>query len=143
MGLADLKKNSTPSNTGRTHIARHQHINIEDFIDEATHYAAGLTLVTNEMVEAIAPPSIVNTSESLNQLHAIDERVNTIPKTRKTREPYRKATFTLSESAISHLAELASGCDMAKSKLIRSLIEHHYSLNKQEALQKESSIIHD
>lgn len=142
MGLADLKKNSTPFSRTDTQLIRQQ-VNIEDFIDEATHYAAGINHHSHGMAEVITLSSIVNISESSSPIHPTADWVKTVPEIRKTREPYRKATFTLSESAISHLAELASGCDVAKSKLIRFLIEHHFSLNKDERQEKESSIIVD
>jgi len=44
------------------------------------------------------------------------------------RPHYRKATFSLSEAAIAHLATLSEESDISKSKLIRFLIEQHYAL---------------
>lgn len=143
MGLADLKKNSTPSSRTNNQVIRQQRVNIEDFIDEATHYAAGINHLSHGSAEVITLSPVVNISEPRLPIHPTAEWVKTVPEIRKTGEPYRKATFTLSESAISHLAELASGCDVAKSKLIRFLIEHHFSLNIDERQKKESSIIVD
>jgi hypothetical protein len=144
MGLADLKKNSTPSNRAQTQIIQRQHVNIEDFIDEATHYASGVKQVNPGMAEVFTLPTFVNALEPLSQLNTVDKWLKmTLPEMRKGHQPYRKATFTLSESAISHLAELASECDVAKSKLVRFLIEHYFSLNQDERQQKVSSIIVD
>ncbi|MBW8186222.1 CopG family transcriptional regulator [Shewanella nanhaiensis] len=143
MGLADLKKSSTQSNRGQAHVSPHQEVNIEDFIDEATHYAAGFKNTDQGMAEVITLASIVNQQpqQATNKIKA--QSAKAVTQIRKGNEPYRKATFTLSESAISHLAELASGCDVAKSKLIRFLIEHHFSLTDDERKIKERSIIVD
>lgn len=140
MGLADLKKSSTQSSRGQAHVSRHQQVNIEDFIDEATHYAAGFKNTDQDMAEVITLASIVN-QQPPSKVKA--QSAKAITQIRKGNEPYRKATFTLSESAISHLAELASECDVAKSKLIRFLIEHHFSLTDDERKAKERSIIVD
>lgn len=163
MSLADLKKSSTPSRASK---ARPQQISldafIDDFIDDATVYAAGKSQSDPTMADVIALASrftVPDSSpvqakprlkpESLQPLLQSDpvpsdrQKQKSILKITKGNEPFRKATFTLSESAIAHLAEVASGCDVAKSKLIRFLIEHHYSLSPSERKQKEASIIVD
>ncbi|QYJ98844.1 CopG family transcriptional regulator [Shewanella alkalitolerans] len=137
MGLADLKKSSTQSSAARQNrklLNISLDALIDDFIEDATHYAAGQPSNVQQMAEVIALETGFD-GDFLNR-HA----PKVVP---KGTGPYRKATFTLSESAIAHLAELASGCDVAKSKLIRFLIEHHYSLSESERQQKEQSIIVD
>ncbi|WP_076410752.1 CopG family transcriptional regulator [Shewanella sp. UCD-KL12] len=150
MGLADLKKNSTRSNTAAINKQRPMQMSleslIEDFIDDASMYAAGQSHNDDIMADVIQLPHRVTKQGSdkhsqTNVRQAIQEKA--VLKISKGDEPFRKATFTLSESAISHLAEIASGCDIAKSKLIRFLIEHHYSLDEDERKQKEASIIVD
>ncbi|MCG9720658.1 CopG family transcriptional regulator [Shewanella sp. Isolate7] len=141
MGLADLKKSSTQSSAARQNrklLNISLDALIDDFIDDATHYAAGQPSNVQQMAEVIDLETGFD-GDFLNR-HASQATPKVVP---KGTGPYRKATFTLSESAIAHLAELASGCDVAKSKLIRFLIEHHYSLSESERQQKEQSIIVD
>ncbi|MCL1040796.1 MULTISPECIES: hypothetical protein [Shewanella] len=141
MGLADLKKNSTQSSAARQNrklLNISLDTLIDDFIDDATHYAAGQPAQVQQMAEIIALET--GFDGEFKARHQIKAAPKVVP---KGTGPYRKATFTLSESAIAHLAELASGCDVAKSKLIRFLIEHHYSLSEGERQQKEQSIIVD
>lgn len=123
MGLADLKKNSTQSNT-----AREMQLSLDAFIDEASLYAMGLS-------SAQTANNVVDMSAHLKIAQPVTAKV-----IRKGHEPFRKATFTLSESAIAHLAELASDCDVAKSKLIRFLIEHHYTLPIAQRKQQEQRL---
>ena len=141
MGLADLKKNSTQSSAARQNrklLNISLDTLIDDFIEDATHYAAGQPAQVPQMAEIIALET--GFDGEFKAQHQIKPAPKVVP---KGPGPYRKATFTLSESAIAHLAELASGCDVAKSKLIRFLIEHHYALSEVERQQKEQSIIVD
>lgn len=140
MGLADLKKSSTQSSTSVSH-SRVQQLTldalVDDFIDDANRYALGQQMLTSEQ----------NRLTDLAFTAAIDDSTITeMPKKqivtiKKGDAPVRKATFTLTESAITHLATLANDCDVAKSKLIRFLIEHHFNLTAEQRKQKEQSII--
>ncbi|MDR8524553.1 CopG family transcriptional regulator [Shewanella fidelis] len=140
MGLADLKKSSTQSSTSVSH-SRVQQLTldglVDDFIDDANRYALGQQMLTSEQ----------NRLTDLAFTAAIDDSTRTeTPKKqvvtiKKGDAPVRKATFTLTESAIAHLATLADDCDVAKSKLIRFLIEHHFNLTAEQRKQKEQSII--
>ncbi len=112
MGLADLKKNSTRSNA-QMQLA----MSIDDFIDGANRYAMGLPQQRGAVI-------------SLEELRHRGV-ANQLAEPRRT-PSFRKATFTLSESAIAHLAEMATDCDIAKSKLVRYLIEYHYQLTPEE-----------
>lgn len=144
MGLADLKKSSTQSDPGTNPNTRKLQMSLDEFIDDATSYAAGHSLADKSMADVIELASHFSVPKSQPFSNAISRsEPKQVKKVLKGTEPYRKATFTLSESAISHLAELASGCDVAKSKLIRFLIEHHFSLSDDERKEKEISIIVD
>ncbi|ABM00579.1 CopG family transcriptional regulator [Shewanella amazonensis] len=123
MGLADLKKNSTPSNN-RLALAA----SIEDFIEGANLYAMGLPQQRGAVI-------------SLDNHRLRQGAVK--PQAKKRRPNFRKATFTLSEPAIAHLAEMASDCDVAKSKLVRFLIEHHYQLTTEERQHIERALAVD
>ncbi|MCE9686620.1 CopG family transcriptional regulator [Shewanella sp. AS16] len=124
MGLADLKKNYTQSKKVTAQLS------LDDFIEAANLYAMGQApearQTTAQLVPFIRPAQGAQNKQD-NRPH----------------EPFRKATFTLSESAISQLADLASECEIAKSKLVRFLIEHHYALPVHERKQKEQSLYRD
>ncbi|MCE9790763.1 CopG family transcriptional regulator [Shewanella indica] len=134
MGLADLKKNVTPSEVdARRHMMAMQ--SLDEFIDGAIYYAMGQTqqaAVTMQVEQLCSNTASTNQETTQQKL---------IPKRRH--EPFRKATFTLSEAAISHLAEMASDCDIAKSRLIRLLIKHHHSLAPQERRELEQKFMPD
>ncbi|QYK10328.1 CopG family transcriptional regulator [Shewanella mangrovisoli] len=140
MGLSDLKKNAMPSRGGA------QPLSLDEFIDAATLYAMGEnrlpstggSLAAMELVKElplqaapleVAPLEVILDTSNVVTLHR--------PKTasmqqdanhEEERPHYRKATFSLSEAAISHLAKLSEESDISKSKLIRFLIEQHYAL---------------
>ncbi|MGL4900839.1 ribbon-helix-helix domain-containing protein [Shewanella sp.] len=116
MGLSDLKKNNTQSNG----VARA--ISLDEFIDAATRYAMG---ETTAQYSAALGDEVCNVIPLYGQTQAM-----IAPNTASEleRPHYRRATFYLSESAISHLTQLAADTDMSKSKLIRALIEQHYAL---------------
>lgn len=149
MGLADLKKSSTQSDSDSSARTRKLQMSLDEFIDDATTYAAGFSssdksISDKAMADVIELASHFSVPESQPLSNTISRsELKQVKKVLRGSEPFRKATFTLSESAISHLAELASGCDIAKSKLIRFLIEHHFSLGDDERREKERSIIVD
>ncbi len=153
MGLTDLKKNSTPSKSTHQQIQTTQLALddlIDDFINDASRYAIGeeqRSPITNKIIELNANKNLLATG-SLNQSaatpHSSPEDIflqQNIKKVIKGDAPFRKATFTLSESAIAHLAALADDGDVAKSKLIRFLIEHFFSMSPQERREIEKRII--
>ncbi|QQX81700.1 CopG family transcriptional regulator [Shewanella sp. KX20019] len=151
MGLTDLKKSSTPSKSAHQKIHSSQLALddlIDDFINDANRYAVGeeqLAPSTNMVIALNTSKSQSNLS-SLKQL-ADDVGVVVQPTTAKVKRitkgdaPFRKSTFTLSESAITHLAVLADDGDVAKSKLVRFLIEHYFNMTPQERKEIEKRII--
>ncbi|MGL5358791.1 MAG: ribbon-helix-helix protein, CopG family [Shewanella sp.] len=115
MGLSDLKKNTTQSKA----VARA--ISLEEFMDAATRYAMGETA---ELESAALKGDVSNVIPLYGQA-----QVFIAPKLapEQERPHYRRATFYLSETAITHLTQLAADTDRSKSKLIRALIEQHYA----------------
>lgn len=93
MSLLDLKKDCTPS--------RAVQCTVDEFIDNAQNYARGFDNVY------------------LSNPKAADE-VNA--GTPVVKQPFRKATFTLSESCIDTLTEQSQQTGCAKSHLMRMLI---------------------
>ncbi|MCJ8274097.1 MAG: replication protein RepA [Psychrosphaera sp.] len=93
MSLLDLKKDCTPSKTVQC--------TVDEFIDNAQNYARGF-----DNVYWSNPKQ--------------PDKVNVDPPTVK--QPFRKATFTLSESCIDSLTEQSQQTGCAKSHLMRMLI---------------------
>ncbi|MEL4429261.1 CopG family transcriptional regulator [Shewanella mangrovisoli] len=145
MGLSDLKKNAMPSRGGA------QPLSLDEFIDAATLYAMGEnrlpstggSVAAMELVKELplqaAPLDVTSLEVAPLEVKLDTSNVVTLhrPKTasmqldasqEEERPHYRKATFSLSEAAISHLAKLSEESDISKSKLIRFLIEQHYAL---------------
>ncbi|ABZ75923.1 transcriptional regulator, CopG family [Shewanella halifaxensis HAW-EB4] len=146
MGLADLKKNSTPSSSTHRQIQTSQLALddlIDDFINDASRYASGQeVLATNQSkVIDLERQKARFQPEFRSNLLSNQQAEETVLTVKKGNGPVRKATFTLTESAIAHLATLANDCDVAKSKLIRFLIEHHFNLSPEQRRAKEKSII--
>ena len=110
MSLIDLKK-SKGSKVNKTKFT------IDEFIADADNYAKG-------------EPEIVNGDNHLNlnlkfnlkqmkdQKHVESEAYAKVE-----RKPFRHATFTLSEDSITKLQALATDTQLAKSHIIRILIE--------------------
>jgi hypothetical protein len=151
MSLTDLKKSSTLSKSTHQKIQTSQLALddlIDDFINDASRYAVGedqLAPSTNKVIELNIKKNQFNLS-GLNLLAGdisatVKSTTANIKRITKGNTPFRKSTFTLSESAISHLATLADDGDVAKSKLVRFLIEHHFSMTKEERKEIEKRII--
>ncbi|ASF17496.1 MULTISPECIES: CopG family transcriptional regulator [Shewanella] len=130
MGLSDLKKNAMPSRGGV------QPLSLDEFIDAATLYAMGESHIpsTGNSVAAMervkeSPVEVTLETSNVVTLHRPQTASRPLDATIDDERPhYRKATFSLSEAAIAHLATLSEESDISKSKLIRFLIEQHYAL---------------
>lgn len=130
MGLSDLKKNAMPSRGGA------QPLSLDEFIDAATLYAMGESHIpsTGNSVAAMervkeSPLEVTLDTSNVVTLHRPQTASRSLDTTIDDERPhYRKATFSLSEAAIAHLATLSEESDISKSKLIRFLIEQHYAL---------------
>ncbi|BDA59796.1 CopG family transcriptional regulator [Shewanella xiamenensis] len=130
MGLSDLKKNAMPSRGGV------QPLSLDEFIDAATLYAMGESHIpsTGNSVAAMervkeSPLEVTLDTSNVVTLHRPQTASRSLDTTIDDERPhYRKATFSLSEAAIAHLATLSEESDISKSKLIRFLIEQHYAL---------------
>ena len=145
MGLADLKKNSTPSSLTHRQIQTSQLALddlIDDFINDASRYASGQEVLASKQRKVIDLERQKARFQPEHRSNLLgSQQSETVLTVKKGNSPVRKATFTLTESAIAHLATLADDCDIAKSKLIRFLIEHHFNLSPEQRKQKEQSII--
>jgi hypothetical protein len=133
MGLSDLKKNAMSSSS-----LQHS-LSLDEFIEAANLYAMGQSLnkiksnldhKADATVTKITDTTDMARSHS-NVLSLHKQSLETdvlFPAKVETKTHYRKATFSLSEAAITHLATLAEESSISKSKLLRLLIEQHFDL---------------
>lgn len=135
MGLSDLKKNAMPSRGSA------QPLSLDEFIDAATRYAMGENLRSEVLPLKSCADGTIETQlkVTLDSSNVVSLHRQAIPSAQlqpemaadqspHDRPHYRKATFSLSETAITHLAKLSAESETSKSKLIRFLIEQHYAL---------------
>lgn len=113
MSLTDLKKKHTQKK-GKSDFT------VDDFIDDADNYAQGAPKLVSAGKEKPA-------KLELEQAMVLAEKQY---QKKKNAKPYRHATFTLSEEAITELGELAQDSKLAKSHILRILI-HEMSNDKQ------------
>ncbi|MGI2209326.1 CopG family transcriptional regulator [Shewanella baltica] len=136
MGLSDLKKNAMPSSSIQPSLS------LDEFIEAANLYAMGQSLnktksshfafeadATNANTADLKVADIGLSHSNVLLLHkqSLGTEVLSPAKVEATAH-YRKATFSLSEAAISQLATLSEESTLSKSKLLRFLIEQHYEL---------------
>ncbi|GGI68087.1 replication protein RepA [Shewanella gelidii] len=109
MALADLKKNVTSSN-----VAFIKPVSLEDFIEDASRYAMGEAALASKH----SPIALTLVSAHQQPIHKTPNRKS------------KNATFSLNETVIQQLTELATHQGIAKSRLIRDLIEQEYQAMK-------------
>ncbi|MBA6231174.1 MULTISPECIES: hypothetical protein [unclassified Colwellia] len=119
MSLTDLKKTTKAKEKKRE-------FTVDEFIADAENYALG-------------HPEILNNDNTQNvsiEQAIIAAKQQLASKNTKREKPFRHATFTLSEQAIHQLQNLAKETKLAKSHIIRILInelcneEQHNKLKK-------------
>ena len=98
MSLTDLKRKKLKTDRSK--------LSVDDFIEDANNYAFG-------------KPSAMNLGTSSSE----DSAAAFKGLDKKTTKSYRHATFTLTERSIAQLDKLAKQTKIAKSKLLRLLIE--------------------
>lgn len=133
MGLSDLKKNAMSSSS-----LQHS-LSLDEFIEAANLYAMGQSLnKIKSNLDHKADATVTKTTDTIDMarshsnvlsLHKQSLETDVLfPAKVETKTHYRKATFSLSEAAITHLATLAEESSISKSKLLRLLIEQHFDL---------------
>ncbi len=138
MSLTDLKKS-------KNHKAKKKKFTIDEFISDAENYAKGAPEIVSELTDN------GNASHKLNLKQAISEAKRYVEMTAiehqqavevkagvsvKVVKPFRRATFTLSEEAIEQLQSLSEGSDLAKSHILRILIDELCNKEQNEQLKK-------
>jgi hypothetical protein len=108
MSLTDLKRKKQKTERPK--------LSVDDFIEDADNYAFG-------------KPSVLDPNEAKSpakQKKGLDKASS---------KSYRHATFTLTENSISQLDALSKQTKMAKSKLLRILIDEFSQKSKSEQKQ--------
>ncbi|MFT4924364.1 MAG: hypothetical protein ACI8WB_000442 [Phenylobacterium sp.] len=120
MSLSDLKKKSTRS--------RVSNCSVDEFINNANHYASGsptaydnvVSIKTGRAAEPGPAFEHVQATAAIDTLFAGMKQAALSHGNKK--QPYRKATFTLSEQCIASLNQLSQQTGCSKSHLVRILI---------------------
>jgi len=138
MSLTDLKKN-------KGNKAKKKKFTIDEFISDAENYAKGTPKIVSEL------SSNEQVSHKLSLKQAISEAKRYVEMTEiehqqavevkagvraRFTKPFRRATFTLSEEAIEQLQGLSEGSDLAKSHILRILIDELCNKEQNEQLKK-------
>ena len=121
MSLTDLKKRKDGKRKKRT-------FTVDEFISDAENYARGAP----EIVSHHTKGSSYGLKEAVAAAHQYIEK----KKKAGGNKPFRHATFTLSEEAIDQLADLAEDSQLAKSRIIRILINELCNKEQHDKLKK-------
>jgi len=125
MSLTDLKKSKNRPNS-KDNVK--EHFTIDEFIADADNYAKGA-------------PQIVNNENhgKMNLKQVIHDAKRLIERKKRSGDkskPFRRATFTLSENTIEQLKQLSEGTDLAKSHILRILIDELSSKEQEDQIKK-------
>ena len=125
MSLIDLKKSKDRSNS-KENVK--EQFTIDEFIADADNYAKGSPqIVSNEN------HGKMNLKQAIHDAKLLIERKKTAEMQGK---PFRRATFTLSENTITQLQKLSEGTDLAKSHIIRILIDELSNKEQNDQIKK-------
>jgi len=125
MSLTDLKKNKDRSNS-KENVK--EQFTIDEFIADADNYAKGSPqIVSNEN------HGKMNLKQAIHDAKLLIERKKAVSMQEK---PFRRATFTLSENTIEQLQTLSEGADLAKSHIIRILIDELSNKEQEDQIKK-------
>ncbi len=125
MSLIDLKKSKDRSHS-KENVK--EQFSIDEFIADADNYAKGSPqIVSNEN------HGKMNLKQAIHDAKLLIERKKAVNSQGK---PFRRATFTLSESTIEQLQKLSEGTDLAKSHIIRILIDELSNKEQNDQIKK-------
>lgn len=124
MSLTDLKKSKDDK-------PRKKAFTVDEFISDAENYAKGTPEIVSE-----GKNQTLNLKEALAAAKQFEVKKRDERRKNKESKPFRHATFTLSEEAIAQLQELAKDTQLAKSHIIRILIDELCNKEQQEKLTK-------
>jgi len=125
MSLTDLKRNKDRPNS-KENVK--EQFTIDEFIADADNYAKGSPqIVSNEN------HGKMNLKQAIHDAKLLIERKKAAEGKGK---PFRRATFTLSENTIEQLKTLSEGTDLAKSHIIRILIDELSNKEQNDQIKK-------
>lgn len=138
MSLTDLKK-------GAASKAKKKNFTIDEFISDAEDYAKGVPKIVSELTNDEKTKKKLSLKQAINEAkryvkmteieHQKEAKVKAGVR-EKVDKPFRRATFTLSEEAINQLQDLSEGTDLAKSHILRILIDELCNKEQNEQLKK-------
>lgn len=128
MSFRDLKKRGSAGKKDSS-----KKVSVEDFIADAETYAKGEdALVGHQGSQKVTMTQALKSAKSqLAKRTKVQD-----DKKADTNKPFRHATFTLSEEAIAQLNQLASESHLAKSHILRILIDELSQVSPEEKLSK-------
>jgi hypothetical protein len=121
MSLSDLKKSKDGPK-------KKKKFTVDEFIADAENYAQGQPKIVSREHEKL---SLQQAVVAAKERAALQAKTSTEGGRR-----FRPATFTLSESAIEQLQELAKETQLAKSHIIRILIDELCNQDQKEKLRR-------
>jgi len=125
MSLTDLKKNKDRPDSKEKVKGQ---FTIDEFIADADNYAKGTPqIVSNENHGKMNLKQAIHDAKRL-----IEQKKSAEGKSK----PFRRATFTLSENTIEQLKLLSEGTDLAKSHIIRILIDELSNKEQEDQIRK-------
>lgn len=138
MSLTDLKKGAK----GKT---KKKNFTIDEFISDAEDYAKGAPKIVSELTndekkgKKLSLKQAISEAKRYVKMTEIEHQKAAEVKAGvkgKVDKPFRRATFTLSEEAIHQLQDLSEGTDLAKSHILRILIDELCNKEQNEQLKK-------
>jgi len=138
MSLTDLKK-------GKNSKAKKKIFTIDEFISDAEDYAKGAPKIVSELTNdeksshKLSLKQAISEAKRYVQMTEIEHQEKAQVRagvTARVEKPFRRATFTLSEEAIDQLQDLSEGSDLAKSHILRILIDELCNKEQNEQLKK-------
>lgn len=121
MSLTDLKKSKNGPKKSKQ-------FTVDEFIADAENYAQGKPKIVSSEQKDLSLQEAILAAKA----HAANKQENKAEGGRR----FRHATFTLSESAIEQLQTLAAETKLAKSHIIRILINELCNQDQKEKLTK-------
>lgn len=119
MSLTDLKKNTDGGDNKKKKA-----FTVDEFIADAENYAKGNPQLVSEGLNR--PVELTEALAAASQLQVEEQN----------KKPFRHATFTLSEEAIAQLQILSKESNLAKSHIIRILINELCTKEQKDKLSK-------
>lgn len=138
MSLTDLKK-------GAKSKKQKKNFTIDEFISDAEDYAKGKPQIVSELTHDEQKNKKINLKQAISEAQRYVKMTEVEHKQaaevkagvrEKVDKPFRRATFTLSEEAIYQLRHLSEGTDLAKSHILRILIDELCNKEQTEQLKK-------